>query len=189
MLTLLFLAIIGNIVALPKHNVMIKQGHMQQYYKPSFDLLNRIRNIDSPDDADQYFIDNFTVFTFFKYKNKKPPDHVNTYQEKGIFYAERCQYWQAIENFNKAIIFNPKDIESYKNRGKIYLKLWRYNLAINDFNKAIKLNPNDTVSYFNRGIAYFRQDNDELGCRDAQKACVLGDCRLLEQARSDKYCQ
>jgi hypothetical protein len=44
-------------------------------------------------------------------------------------------------------------------------------------------------AYNNRAIVYFNQNNTEMGCRDAEKACPLGNCRLLKFARSEGYCR
>jgi len=38
------------------------------------------------------------------------------------------------------------------------------------------------MAYSNRGDAYLNQGDKESGCRDAQKACELGNCKLLESA-------
>jgi len=60
--------------------------------------------------------------------------------------------------------------------------------AIVDFNEAIRLKPADALSYTNRAGAYFMQGNKKLFCRDIQKACTLGDCKLLEMAKGKRYC-
>jgi len=60
--------------------------------------------------------------------------------------------------------------------------------AIEDFNEAILLKPNDALAYTNRAGAYFMQGNKKLFCRDVQKACTLGDCKLLEMANGKRYC-
>jgi hypothetical protein len=44
------------------------------------------------------------------------------------------------------------------------------------------------VAYYNRGIAYLNQGNNKLGCPDAQKACALGNCKLLEIAKGNGDC-
>jgi hypothetical protein len=181
------LAIIGNIAALPKHKEIIRQGHMQKYYQPSSALLESLKNSDLTKD-DEFLTDNFTVYTFFKTKKKPPPTDPNDYNGQGVYYTERCQYRQAIKNFNQAIILNPDDIHAYINRGNIYLKICQYQQAINDFNEAIRLKPDSTAAYYSRGLAYFRQDEDAPGCRDAQKACTLGNCILLKQAKVEGYC-
>lgn len=68
-------------------------------------------------------------------------------------------------------------------------KLGQYQRAIEDFNKAIHLKPDYADAYNNRGTVYLMQDNKELGCPDAQKACGLGNCKLLEMAKSKGLCR
>jgi len=74
------------------------------------------------------------------------------------------------------------------NRGLTYSNLGQHQQAIEDYNEAIHLNIENSSVYHNRGKAYFIQGNKEPGCRDAQKACELGDCKLLEDAKSKKAC-
>ncbi len=180
-------AIAGNIAALPKHHEIIRQGHMQKYYQPSLALLEALKNPDSMND-DEFLTENFTTYSFFKSKKKKPPTDSSDYKGRGIYYAERCQYRQAIKNFSQAIIINPDDVQAYINRGHIYLKICQYQQAIGDFDEALRRKPDSAMAYYSRGLAYFRQDADTPGCRDAQKACTLGNCKLLKQARTDGYC-
>lgn len=187
-ITAMCLAITGNIAALPKHNEIIRQGHMKKYYQPSAVLLEALKNPETMND-NEFLTDNFTTYTFFKSKSKKPPTDSNDYNGRGIYYAERCQYRQAIQNFNQAIINNPDDIQAYINRGNIYLKICKYQQAIGDFNEALRRKPDSTEAYYRRGLAYFREDEDAPGCRDAQKACTLGNCKLLKQAKIEGYCQ
>ena len=94
----------------------------------------------------------------------------------------------AIEDYNKAINLKPDNPDAYNNRGTIYTKLGQYQLAIEDFNNAIRLNPDDADTYFNRGIVYFTQGNNKPGCFDAQKACALGNCKILENAKGKGLC-
>ncbi|KQC09380.1 MAG: hypothetical protein APR62_02625 [Smithella sp. SDB] len=110
------------------------------------------------------------------------------YNNRGVDYDEVERYQEAIKDYNEAISLMPNYQEAYNNRGISYGKLGRYQLAINDFNKIIDLNPNHVKAYYNRGLVYFIEGNKELGCRDAQKACILGDCKLLEYAKSRKFC-
>jgi hypothetical protein len=53
---------------------------------------------------------------------------------------------------------------------------------------AIRLMPDYTNAYINRGINYLSQGNNTLGCSDAQKACALGNCKLLEMAGGRGVC-
>jgi hypothetical protein len=183
----LCLAIVGNIAALPKHNEIMRQGHMQKYYQPSFALLEALKNPGAIHN-DEFLSDNFTTYTFFKSRNKKLPTDSNDYNGKGLYFAERCQYRQAIKNFDQAIILNRNDVHAYINRGNIYLKISNYRQAIEDFNTALRLKPDSAAAFYSRGLAYFRQDRDDLGCFDARKACILGNCKLVKQAIAEGYC-
>ena len=111
------------------------------------------------------------------------------YNNRGIIYAslDRDQY--AIEDFNHAIRLKPDDAEFYNNRGAAYGKLSQYKRAIEDFNETIRLRPDYANAYYNRATAYIQQGNKEPGCRDAQKACELGNCAILELAKVKGFCR
>jgi tetratricopeptide (TPR) repeat protein len=96
---------------------------------------------------------------------------------------------KAIEYLNNAIKLQPDLATAYYNRGIAYSNLGRLQRAIEDYNEAIHLKPNDAEAYTNRGGAYFMQGNKKLFCRDVQKACTLGDCKLLEMAKGKRYCR
>ena len=89
-----------------------------------------------------------------------------------------------------AIFDETKEVIITFERGLSYVKgLGQYQRAIEDFDKAIRLQPDLAEAYYNRGIAYLLQGKSNLGCRDAQKACALGDCQLLEGAKREGSCR
>ena len=96
---------------------------------------------------------------------------------------------KAIEYLNNAIKLKPDDALAYNNRGAAYAELGQYQRAIEDYNKAIRLKPEDALAYNNRGLAYLIQGNSKLGCPDEQKACALGDCKLLEFTKGKGLCR
>ena len=116
------------------------------------------------------------------------PDNAAAYNSRGAIFIKFGQYQMAIEDLNKAIRLKPDDADAYNNRGTIYTKLGQYQMAIEDFNNAIRLKPDDADTYFNRGIIYFTQGNNKPGCFDAQKACALGNCKILEIAKTKGLC-
>ncbi len=116
------------------------------------------------------------------------PDNAAAYNSRGAVFIKFGQYQMAIEDLNKAIRLKPDDADAYNNRGTIYTKLGQYQMAIEDFNNAIRLKPDDADTYFNRGIIYFTQGNNKPGCFDAQKACALGNCKILEIAKTKGLC-
>jgi tetratricopeptide (TPR) repeat protein len=116
------------------------------------------------------------------------PDYADAYYNRGIAYYKLGQQQRAIEDYNEAIRLKPDLVLAYSTRGIAYYKLGQQQRAIEDYNEAIRLKPTDTDTYNNRGLAYLNQGNNELGCSDAQKACALGNCRLLEVAKDKGLC-
>jgi tetratricopeptide (TPR) repeat protein len=116
------------------------------------------------------------------------PDYAYAYINRGDAYYGLGQYRLAIEDCNKAIRLQPDHAVAYSNRGKAYAKLGQYKLAIKDFNEAIHLHPDDVNAYNNRGVVYLLQGNKNLGCLDAQKACAMGFCKVLEWAKRKGHC-
>lgn len=70
--------------------------------------------------------------------------------------------------------------QSYlNNQGKEYFEIGYYNSAIAKFTEAIEQYPNNAEAYHQRGRAYYRLEKHSKALVDAQKACELGDCKLL----------
>ena len=95
---------------------------------------------------------------------------------------------KAIEYLNKAIKLQPDFAQAFYNRGNAYYGLGMYHRAIKDYNETIRLKPKDVDAYHNRGNAYFIQGNKKQGCLDAQQACTLGDCKLLDLSKGKGLC-
>jgi tetratricopeptide (TPR) repeat protein len=95
----------------------------------------------------------------------------------------------AIKYLNEAIKLNPDFAAAYGMRGNVYNRLGQFQLAINDYNEVIRLSPDDVKAYVNRGSAYLMHGNKTLCCSDAQKACELGNCTLLDRAKRMGYCR
>ena len=117
------------------------------------------------------------------------PNDELVYYNRGTAYHKLNRYQQAIKDFNQVISLNQKFTVAYYNRGTAYANLGQYQQAIDDFNEAIHLKLDYTDAYEKRGYAYFNQRNKYLGCLDAQKACELGECKLLEMAKGNGYCR
>jgi protein O-mannosyl-transferase len=108
---------------------------------------------------------------------------------RGIAYADLGNYRQAIDDYSQAIELKPDYAEVYNYRGKAYYGLSNYRQTIDDYGKAIELKPDYTEAYINRGAVYLKQGDNIAGCRDAQKACELGNCKLLEMAKGKGDCR
>jgi tetratricopeptide (TPR) repeat protein len=110
------------------------------------------------------------------------------YNNRGNVYVKLGQHQRALEDFNKAIRFRPGDAYAYNDRGIAYGKLGQYQRALKDFNEAIRLKPDYAKAYNNRALVYFNQKNIFSGCSNAQKACALGNCKILEDAKGKGVC-
>jgi tetratricopeptide (TPR) repeat protein len=110
------------------------------------------------------------------------------YYNRGVAYENLGQYQPAIKDYNQAISLNPIYSEAFYNRGTIYSEIGQYQRAIDDYNQAISLQPNYANAYNNRGINFLSHGNKTLGCFDAQRACALGNCKLLEMAKGRGVC-
>jgi len=64
---------------------------------------------------------------------------------------------EAIEQFTKAIEFNPRYNDAYCNRGVVYKKNGDLDKAIADYMAALRLNDDDAETYYNLGRAYMEQ--------------------------------
>jgi hypothetical protein len=111
------------------------------------------------------------------------------YNNRGIAYADLGNYGQAIDDYSRAIEINPIDAKAYNNRGLAYNGLSNYRQAIEDYGRAIEIKPDYTEAYNNRAFVYLKQGDNISGCRDAQKACELGNCKLLEIAKGKGDCR
>ncbi len=116
------------------------------------------------------------------------PDDSSVYFNRGNTYINLGQYKTAIEDFNKAIRLAPASFDIYNNRAFIYIKLGWYQQALEDYSKAILLKPDYTDAYSNRAFLYFSRGDKLSGCSDAQTACKLGDCKILELNKGKGYC-
>ena len=69
----------------------------------------------------------------------------DAYLKRGIAYAEKGQYDQAISDLNKALEINPRYAKAYVNRGSTYFKKGQYDKAWEDVYKVqdlgLKIDP------------------------------------------------
>jgi tetratricopeptide (TPR) repeat protein len=116
------------------------------------------------------------------------PDFADAYGARGNAYSNMKQYQSALDDYSKAIQLENDNAIFFNNRGNVYKELNKYQQAIGDYNEAIRLKPDDLIAYYNRGNIYFIQGDQKTGCDDAQKACEMGNCKLLDFGKEKKYC-
>jgi tetratricopeptide (TPR) repeat protein len=79
----------------------------------------------------------------------------------------------ALNDYNKAIQYDPKDGEFRINRGATYARLGDLDKAIEDFNEGLKLKPDHAVGYMNRSIMYQNKGRIDLALADIESYLKL----------------
>jgi len=118
------------------------------------------------------------------------PNDATAYSNRGNTYLELKEYRKAMQDLNKAIELDPSYAIAYLNRGAVYGRLKEYTYAIKDCNKAIELDPSYAIARAHsiRGSAFINLGLEDRGCADMRKACEMGDCDGLQDAREQEYC-
>ncbi|NES18958.1 MAG: tetratricopeptide repeat protein [Symploca sp. SIO3E6] len=91
----------------------------------------------------------------------------------GISCASRKQYNEALQQFNYAIVFDPKYYQAITERGITYRLMERYEEALQDFNRSIVLNPKSYQAITERGITYRLMERYEEALQDFNRSIVL----------------
>ena len=113
----------------------------------------------------------------------------NEYLKKGMTKAQSGDYYNAIDDFDKAIEYDSKNTEAYKNRGIAKRNSGNSQSAIADFNMAIELSSNNGILFNERGLAREALQAYEYAIEDYSKAIELsnnfteaylnrGDCKF-----------
>ena len=92
---------------------------------------------------------------------------------KGMIYAKKQKYADAIDCFNKVIDANSKHDKAFYNRALALGLLDDYKNALKDLDQCIALNPNYTLAYYNR--AYWNEvtENYNAAIDDYKKTIDL----------------
>ena len=101
------------------------------------------------------------------------------YNNRGDAYIELGEYQRAIEDYDKALRLDPRDVEVYSNRGLVYEQLGEHQRAIQDYGEAIRLDPQHAPAYARRAVAYTVLRMDAEAQQDIERAVELGADRAI----------
>ncbi len=90
---------------------------------------------------------------------------VRDYFQKGNWMKDRGNLGGAIENYQKALEFNPGDAEVHKKLAEVYVLQGEFEKAIASCNVALKFQPNFAAAYLTMGNALHSQEKLEMVCR------------------------
>lgn len=97
---------------------------------------------------------------------------------RGHAYYRLQRYQEAIEDYNRALKFDPTSAAAYTNRGDVNAELGRWGEAAADYRAAIKHNPQlgrayQSTAWLMATCPEARYRNNELSVEAAQKAISL----------------
>lgn len=95
---------------------------------------------------------------------------------------------EAMGCVNDALGLKPGLARAFYLRGIIQLRLGLTALAVTDFSQALRLRPDRADWWRARGAALMIRHDYDAMCRDLYKACSLGDCAGLTEARQQEFC-
>jgi tetratricopeptide (TPR) repeat protein len=95
------------------------------------------------------------------------------YNNRGAAYGDRGAMDRAIADFDRAILFDPRQTRAYNNRGIAYLSKGMLAQALADFNTTVQLDPEHYDAYNNRGIVHDCSGEFDRALADFTRAIAL----------------
>lgn len=82
-------------------------------------------------------------------------------------------YAAAVDEYSKALQYDPQHFKSLFNRGFAYDKLGHFPAAIQDYTQAIDINPDYAFCFYNRGISYDHLGDLKAALQDFSRAIAM----------------
>jgi tetratricopeptide (TPR) repeat protein len=101
------------------------------------------------------------------------PKTAGAFLDRGLLFASRGDYDNAIEDYTAALRINPDYATAYYNRGATYANKGMYDRAIEDYTAALRIDPDYASAYINRASAYFGKGMHDQGMEDFYRAKQL----------------
>ena len=92
---------------------------------------------------------------------------------KGLSYAMRTKYNEALFYYNKALILDPKNPEAWYLRASLLIDTGRSKEALDDCEKAIALDQNYAPAWSKKGLAFYNLEQFEEGLFASTRASSL----------------
>src|SRR5215469_11929798 len=100
-------------------------------------------------------------------------DNPKFFLECGNIYLQQGALDRALEEYDRAIRFNPNYAEALTNRGNAFNRSHQYDRAIRDLDRAITLNPHSAEAFTNRGAAHLGKSEYDCAIEDFDRAIKL----------------
>lgn len=117
------------------------------------------------------------------------PKDPENYFFLGLAFVEKEKFAEALDAYNKAVELGSREASTYNNRGNVYRDLKQEDKALADYDEAIRIDPKYSLAYVSRGLLKYTRGHKQSACQDFKKACELGDCNVLELAKTSNLCK
>jgi hypothetical protein len=112
--------------------------------------------------------------TLWNYVIAKKPECGTAYNHRGLVYGMAGDYERALDDFRRAVTFEPNDARAHHNLGATYDRLGRYTEAFEEYSRAIELKPDSAEPTGNRAVLFLRAGDVQSAMIDFQKSCAAG---------------
>ena len=127
--------------------------------------------------------------TLWSYAIEQDPDNGLAYNQRGLHYGHEGEFEKALEDFQKAAQFSPRDYNVRNNLGVTLHRLGKYVDAMKEYTVSIEINPNNADAIGNRGLIYLKVGDVQSAVIDFQRSCELGlasSCKKLHDLQNQK---
>ena len=104
------------------------------------------------------------------------------YEERGNQLFQESKIEEAINCWQKSLLFAPSPEKIYNKIGIAYLAKSDYENGIKSFQKGLKINPKDVTLSYNLGLCFFQLGNDQMALNN------LDDIETLNPYYPDVHC-
>jgi tetratricopeptide (TPR) repeat protein len=119
------------------------------------------------------FDDAIELFTRMIAMELTPAQLSLAHQNRGVAYRSKGDEEKALEDFERAIRFNPSNAGAYVNRGLSHARLGDHDLAIRDYDEALRFDAKIPEAFFNRAISWRALGELDRALRDINDAIRL----------------
>jgi putative GTP pyrophosphokinase len=95
------------------------------------------------------------------------------YNHRGMAYFAKGDLKRAIDDFSKAISYNPENSRGYANRGLCYRIGQKHERALSDFDTAVSIDPFLSETYYNRAQTYHEMGLYHKALNDSEKTLEI----------------
>ncbi|HOK07157.1 MAG TPA: tetratricopeptide repeat protein [Syntrophales bacterium] len=114
------------------------------------------------------------------------PSFEAAYYWRARAYVKANQSRAAMEDFEKVVEINPRNVDAHNWLGWLAGREGRYDECIAYLNRSLELRPDSAWSRYERGRCHYEKGDRASALADAAKACELGNkeaCRIAERLR------